>query len=78
MNLHKKLPCVCGHEYASHITKCKVCFCEVYDANGHNPDIENVLCPECKLTHLEKIDNLYVCLLCHCYLSEAQIWELVG
>lgn len=78
MNLYKKLPCTCGHEFNSHIPGCRACFCATYDAAGHNPELENILCPSCKLIHLEKVDKHYVCLSCQFNMTEAQVWELVG
>lgn len=78
MILYKKLSCVCSHEFSSHIPGCRVCLCKQYDANGHNPELENVVCPECKLTHLERVDNHYICVVCQCTLSEATVLEMVG
>lgn len=89
MILYKKLPCVCGHEYNGHSTNSGVCIyktekypficlCTKYDPAGHNPELENVLCPGCKLTHLELFEKNYICLLCNCVLSEARVLEMVG
>lgn len=78
MTLYKKLPCVCGHYFSSHITACRACFCEAYDAAGHNPELENIICPHCKLVRLELLDNNYICPICQLILSEAQVLEIIG
>lgn len=82
MSLYKKLDCTCGHGYDCHIDSLYcgkgICNCKMYDPVGHNPELENVLCPKCKLTHLEKLNAQYICVLCYHVMSESQIWELVG
>ena len=84
MNMYKKLDCICGHDYDSHFTgylkicgipKCK---CEAYDAAGHNPELENVLCPRCRLARLEKTERTYWCYACQYVMLESQVLELVG
>jgi hypothetical protein len=82
VSLYKKLPCVCKHAEEQHrcgpTNICLNCLCFGYDAAGHNPDLENVLCPSCKLVHLEKIDKFYICISCNHTMSEKAVWELVG
>ena len=82
MSLYKKLACTCSHAEDRHrcgpTNVCLDCLCFEYDAAGHNPDLENVLCPNCKLVHLEKVDKNYVCLVCQHILSEVQVLVLVG
>lgn len=94
MSLYKKLDCTCGHEYKLHLNSDgKECSClaiditkndyyadkcHKYNPAGHNPELENILCPNCKLIHLEKIDKHYICLSCQFDITEAQVWELVG
>ncbi len=85
MSLYKKLPCICGHEFDSHNLELNYCDafecgkCWGYDPDGHNPELENVLCPNCKKARLERpIENLYTCLQCKYAASEAVILRIVG
>jgi hypothetical protein len=78
MIMYKKLDCECGHEYYRHSSKCNTCFCEVYNPAGHNPELENVLCPRCKLVRLERVDRHYICVACQYVMLESQVLELVG
>lgn len=82
MNLYKKLACLCSHAEDRHrcgpTNICLDCTCFGYDPAGHNPELENVICPQCKLTHLEKLGTQYICVLCHLVLSQAKVWEIVG
>lgn len=82
MSLYKKLYCICGHGFDCHIDSLfcgkGICGCKMYNPAGHNPELENILCPNCKLIHMEKVDKHYICLSCQFDITEAQVWELVG
>jgi predicted DNA-binding helix-hairpin-helix protein len=84
MNMYKKLDCECKHDYRSHLTiagretSCIECYCSEYDPVGHNPELENILCPRCRLLRLEKADRIYVCYACQYVMLESQVLELVG
>ncbi|MGH7974890.1 MAG: hypothetical protein ACREBR_05145 [bacterium] len=78
MSLYRKLDCLCSHEFYSHKPTCGLCSCPDYEANGHNPELENIVCPRCSLTRLEKVDDLYICVACSKTLTERQVWGLVG
>ena len=84
MNMYRKLDCTCGHEHSQHIY-CRGygldacwCSCNHYDAAGHNPELENVLCPRCRLVRLEKVERHYICIACQYVMLESQVLELVG
>jgi hypothetical protein len=81
--MYKKLDCTCKHSYDSHLRReepleCEECFCTWYDPAGHNPELENVLCPRCSLVRLEKTDRTYWCYACQYVMFEWQVRELVG
>jgi hypothetical protein len=92
MIMYRKLDCICGHPYGFHsdysvvrlpcihkIDKYPfVCLCINYDPAGHNPELENVLCPRCRLVRLEKVDRHYICIACQYVMLESQVLELVG
>lgn len=82
MNLYRKLDCVCGHAYAYHDRGyCEDLKdgCNQYDPAGHNPEIENVLCPRCRLARLEKFDDrTYICFACQYVMLESQVLRIVG
>lgn len=90
MTMYKKLDCVCSHRYSDHseyaqrpcIGKIEkypyVCLCYSYDPVGHNPELENVLCPRCSLVRLEKIDRHYICIACSYVMLESQVLEITG
>ena len=86
MNMYKKLDCECGHGYDCHIFEwgpegfCGkgLCHCNKYDPAGHNPELENVLCPRCRLVRLERVDRHYICIACQYVMLESQVLELVG
>ena len=88
MNMYRKLDCTCGHSYVSHfigwnidgLMGCGIqkCVCKEYDAAGHNPELENVLCPRCRLVRLEKVERHYICIACQYVMLESQVLELVG
>lgn len=82
--MYKKLDCTCGHEYMQHeynkgysLDSCW-CACIHYDPAGHNPELENVLCPRCRLVRLERVDRHYICIACQYVMLESQVLELVG
>lgn len=90
--MYKKLDCECKHQYMEHsiggeIEPCIakmdkhpfVCVCTNYDPAGHNPELENVLCPRCRLARLEKpSDKTYICPACQYVMLESQVLEIVG
>ena len=84
--MYKKLDCECGHTNEEHHddangAQCRVksCACPWYDPAGHNPELENVLCPRCRLARLEKpADKTYVCPACQYVMLESQVFRLVG
>lgn len=78
MSLYRKVTCICFHAYEDHPMGCNFCLCNGYNPAGHNPDLENVLCPMCRLVHLEKTDDTYVCISCGHVMTEKQVLELVG
>lgn len=83
--MYKKLDCICGHEHFQHMY-CRGyaldacwCSCNHYDPAGHNPELENVLCPACRKVRMEKSkDSIYYCVICSFTLFDWQIKELVG
>jgi hypothetical protein len=88
--MYKKLDCVCGHGYINHseysqrpcVAKVDkypfVCTCYNYDPAGHNPELENILCPQCRLLRMEKKEDIYYCLACNFTLFERQVLEITG
>jgi len=77
--MYKKVDCVCGHPYEDHWMPDETCKCEKYDPAGHNPELENVLCPRCRLARLEKpSEKTYMCPACQYVMLESQVKELVG
>ncbi len=78
--MYKKLDCECTHTYGQHgVGICSECLCSNYDPAGHNPELENVLCPQCRLARLEKpFDKTYICPQCQYVMFESQVLELVG
>lgn len=82
MTMYKKLDCTCGHSYEQHASGCNpFCWeydCLQYDPAGHNPELENILCPRCRLIRLEKIDRTYVCVACQYVMLESQVLEITG
>jgi hypothetical protein len=93
MNMYRKLDCTCGHTYMDHSRYSEDdpclhdpmageyplgCFCIKYDPAGHNPELENVLCPRCRLVRLEKVDLTYRCIACQYVMLESQVLEIVG
>ena len=79
MSLYKLVDCVCGHAYNGHILGCNECIpCTEYDPAGYNPELENILCPNCTLIRLEKLDGKYACIACKSIFTESEILEIVG
>ena len=84
MSMYKKLNCICKHSEDSHrllngsYDHCLECPCQMYDPAGHNPELENILCPRCRLVRLEKIERHYICIACQYVMLESQVLELVG
>jgi len=85
MSYYRMLDCVCGHEFDKHICERNDqsdacwCSCAAYDPAGHNPELINVLCPQCRLVRLEKAAaRTYECPVCHYIMFERQILELLG
>lgn len=83
--MNKKLACECKHTYSDHpanegrVCAVPLCGCSEYDPAGHNPELENVLCPRCRLLRLERFDKrTYVCIACNYIMLEKQVKELVG
>ena len=77
--MYRKLDCECKHAFENHVTACNTCFCQAYDPAGHNPELENVLCPQCRLARLEKpFDKTYICPQCQYVMLESQVLEIVG
>jgi hypothetical protein len=80
--MYKKLDCVCKHSAQAHQllnrTHCLECACEMYDPAGHNPELENILCPRCRLIRLEKVERHYICIACSYVMLESQVLEMVG
>lgn len=81
--MYRKLDCECKHSHDSHLRRdtfeCEQCSCSAYDPAGHNPEIENVLCPRCRLARLEKpAEKTYMCPQCQYVMLESQVLELVG
>lgn len=90
--MYKKLDCECQHSYSEHSTGSGVepciaklemypfvCGCTNYDPAGHNPELENVLCPRCRLARLEKPSaKTYICPACQYVMLESQVLEIVG
>lgn len=83
IDMYRKLDCECGHGYDCHIDEkfCGkgICDCKAYDPAGHNPELENVLCPRCRLARLEKpSEKTYMCPACQYVMLESQVLRLVG
>lgn len=89
MNMYKKLNCVCNHGFDCHIFEPEyeqqgfcgkgICNCLSYDPTGHNPELENVLCPKCRLARMERSkDSIYYCVVCNFILFERQVMEMTG
>ena len=90
MNMYRKLNCVCTHTYEDHSeyaqSPCErktekypyVCTCYSYDPAGHNPELENILCPKCRALRMEKTDRIYICPACQYVLLESQVLEITG
>lgn len=92
MTIYKKLDCVCGHDWLTHSSYVKngpcyskeiefplpVCPCTSYDPAGCNPELERIMCPQCRLTNMEKKDTLYYCVACSFTLFERQVLEITG
>ena len=81
MTIYKKLDCVCGHAFAYHDRGyCEDLLdgCNKYDPAGHNPELENVLCPRCRKIRLEKVDRHYICIACSYVMLEYQVMEMTG
>lgn len=79
MSLTKKVTCECKHDFINHGPDCARCLCNTYDPAGHNPELENVLCPRCRLARLEKFeDRTYICVACRYVMLESQVLEMVG
>jgi len=86
MTLYRKLDCECTHSHSVHHddangSQCQElgCACTAYDPAGHNPEIENVLCPRCRLARLEKpAEKTYMCPQCQYVMLESQVFEIVG
>ena len=82
MNLYRKLECTCGDSYFLHeeFDRCQQggCACTSYDPAGHNPELENVLCPNCKLVYLQRSNKQYICFACQHTMTEAQVFVIVG
>ncbi len=81
--MYRKLDCECKHEFAEHPDQAECtfegCLCQCYDPAGHNPELINVLCPQCRLVRLEKAAaRTYECPVCHYIMFERQILELLG
>jgi hypothetical protein len=81
--MYKKLDCECKHTFEEHNNdtfdaRCNGCECGDYDPAGHNPELENIICPQCSLTRMEKTDALYYCMACSFTLFERQVLEMVG
>jgi len=84
--MYRKLDCTCGHGYDCHISDMGpsdfcgkgLCTCRAYDPAGHNPELENVLCPRCRKCRLEKTDRTYWCYSCQYVMLESQVLELMG
>ena len=81
--MYKKLDCDCEHTFEEHNNdtfdaRCGGCDCQDYSPAGHNPELENVLCPRCSLVRLEKTDRTYWCYACQYVMLESQVLELVG
>lgn len=92
MTMYKKLDCTCGHDWLTHSSYVKngpcyskevkfplpICPCTNYDPAGHNPELENILCPKCRALRMEKADRIYMCPACQYILLESQILEITG
>ena len=77
MILYKKVNCVCGQSYEVHMRFPVDCL--RYDPAGHNPELENVLCPKCRLLRLEKLDDrTYICIACQYVMLDYQVLRMVG
>jgi len=78
------LDCECKHTHEEHSTDAQVCTasgcpCTVYDPAGHNPELINILCPQCRKVRLEKAAaRTYECPFCHYIMFEKQIKEVLG
>jgi len=84
ITMYRKLDCECKHTFAEHNNdifdaRCNGCECVDYNPAGHNPEIENVLCPRCRLARLEKpSDKTYICPACQYVMLESQVLKIVG
>ncbi len=86
MKFYRMLDCECKHTHAEHQddtngAQCTSagCTCAAYDPAGHNPELINVLCPQCRKVRLEKAAaRTYECPVCHYIMFEKQILELLG
>jgi len=81
--MYRKLDCECKHAYDSHLRRdtfeCEECPCTFYDPAGHNPELENILCPQCRKVRLEKADSrTYECPICHYIMFERQVRDALG
>lgn len=81
--MHRKLDCECTHSYDSHLRRdvleCEECPCTAYDPAGHNPELENILCPRCRKVRLEKpYPRTYMCQICNYVMFEKQVLEALG
>jgi hypothetical protein len=82
---YRKLDCECKHTHEDHSTTddqvCAVaqCPCTAYDPAGHNPELYNILCPQCRKVRLEKADaRTYECPVCHYIMFEKQVEAALG
>lgn len=80
--MYRKLDCECKHEYADHpndVCTVSQCPCTSYDPAGHNPELLNFMCPQCRKVRLEKTyARTYECPICHYIMFEKQILEAMG
>lgn len=80
--MYKKLDCECGHPYNDHVGGCALicleCVCMQYDPAGNNPELENILCPQCRLVRMERTDETYWCCACQYIMLERQVKEICG
>ena len=83
----KLLDCTCSHEESDHLCwspesqgfSCDNCSCKKYDPNGHNPEVLNFICPQCRLTWLVPLnEKTYYCCACNYVAFEKQIKEWIN
>lgn len=75
----RKVDCECKHTYENHTTNCNSCICTEYDPAGHNPELYNILCPQCRKVRLEKAyARTYECPVCHYIMFERQVKEALN